>query len=311
MKKKEKILSVILYIVIFVCTGILIPFMLDTIYPNCFSKYYLMCILIVQSLGFAIPVLIGLQKTKILDYDKGEKYSCFQLIRNIKNKLIIKEILLAIFLGICLFYFYEYLCNIFYIVIGVQGMGEVEVGISLIHFLSQIIVFAIICVILEEIFYRGILLEAFYNKGKKIPLLLVLLAFAVAHSGMERILSALFLGIVLILVVIKTGSLKMSMFIHGTYNVMSIFHANVLKIPFSYTCLNDSSNIYNKIGVAIISIGIAIAFGMAGIVLTKKLILRQNCIEKEESEEQNKYFTVILIIAILSVWFIRNFILVS
>ncbi|MEG2097193.1 MAG: oligosaccharide flippase family protein, partial [Pseudoflavonifractor sp.] len=72
--------------------------------------------------------------------------------------------------------------------------------------------------ILEELLFRGVLLQPLRRYGDRIAVVLSALAFALCHTSLPQVLNAFLLGLVLGVLTVRTGSLLTSMALHLLYN---------------------------------------------------------------------------------------------
>jgi len=78
----------------------------------------------------------------------------------------------------------------------------------------------------EELLFRGFLLPAFESKGPRTAVIISALLFAMLHGSIEALPVHIVLGIILSLLVLKTGSLIAPMLYHAAHNaiVMSLVY---------------------------------------------------------------------------------------
>ena len=70
----------------------------------------------------------------------------------------------------------------------------------------------------EEVLFRGFLFPAFETKGRRAAILLSALLFALLHGSVEALPAHILLGIILSLLMLKTGSLYAPMVYHAAHN---------------------------------------------------------------------------------------------
>ena len=107
--------------------------------------------------------------------------------------------------------------NINMVVFDVIGINNTSI-IKIVHFV-------ILAPILEEIFFRGIILKQFLKQYSVVTsIILSTLLFVFAHLKLENLLSLIVLGVFLGIMYYKT-SLVISVYIHSIYNISSLFIA--------------------------------------------------------------------------------------
>lgn len=102
-----------------------------------------------------------------------------------------------------------------------------------------IIVFIYACVIapiLEELLFRGYAINLFKKYGKKIAILISACMFGITHAEFMQILPAIFCGIVLGILYIKTNDIKVCIVCHMINNIFGIinnYYINLIIIILS------------------------------------------------------------------------------
>ena len=88
----------------------------------------------------------------------------------------------------------------------------------------KILTYLYICLIgpvMEELIYRGVLLEGLRKYGNKFGVIATSLMFALMHENIAQAIPAFFVGLVLGTAAVKTGSLLPSIFLHILNNSLS------------------------------------------------------------------------------------------
>lgn len=93
--------------------------------------------------------------------------------------------------------------------------------------LLGLIVVVLVPAVFEEIFFRGILLDAYEGINKKTKYFILIAIFATFHGNVMQIVYVLFLGYILLKVREFTGSLLGSMTLHATNNAISFILSKV------------------------------------------------------------------------------------
>lgn len=87
--------------------------------------------------------------------------------------------------------------------------------------LLGLIVVVLIPAFFEELFFRGVLLDAYEGVNRKLKYFLLTLVFATFHGNVMQIIYVMFLGLILLKVREYTGSLLGSMILHAVNNAIS------------------------------------------------------------------------------------------
>lgn len=87
--------------------------------------------------------------------------------------------------------------------------------------LLGLIVVVMIPAFFEEIFFRGVLLDAYEGVNKKLKYVILILIFATFHGNVMQIIYVVFLGFILLRVREYTGSLLGSIILHAINNAIS------------------------------------------------------------------------------------------
>lgn len=103
--------------------------------------------------------------------------------------------------------------------------------------LLGLIVVVMIPAFFEEIFFRGVLLDAYEGVNKKIKYFILILIFSSFHGNLMQIIYVMFLGLILLKVREYTGSLLGSIILHAANNGISFA---ISKLAAGYMKLIDS-----------------------------------------------------------------------
>lgn len=87
--------------------------------------------------------------------------------------------------------------------------------------LLGLIVVVLIPAFFEEIFFRGVFLDAYEGMNKKLKYFIITAIFASFHGNLMQIIYVMFLGLVLLKIREYTGSLVGSMILHAANNAIS------------------------------------------------------------------------------------------
>ncbi|MBW9149001.1 CPBP family intramembrane metalloprotease [Clostridium sp. CM028] len=94
--------------------------------------------------------------------------------------------------------------------------------------LLGLVVIVLVPAFFEEIFFRGIFLDAYEGINKKIKFFIITAIFATFHGNVMQIIYVMFLGLVLLKVREYTGSLVGSMTLHAVNNAISFILSKVV-----------------------------------------------------------------------------------
>jgi len=97
------------------------------------------------------------------------------------------------------------------------------------NFFSQVILFALIPAIFEEILFRGVILKSLAKMGKTISFLLTSTLFAFYHGSFELFLPIFILSAFLTTVGFFRGGLTLAILFHFIFNLLNLLSLNYLK----------------------------------------------------------------------------------
>lgn len=211
---------------------------------------YLLWYTIQYVLMMGIPVIVGLALT----WKEG--------IRPIYNKKFEPDYAIElIMMGLGIFvvanllstYFMSFLSGI-----GIKPIDtpELQDG-SLSVFLINVLTIAVLPAILEELVFRGFILQSLRIAGDRIAIITSGVLFGLMHGTLYQIPFAIILGIVFGYIALKTESIWMTMVLHFINNFMAVF--------MEYICFNMSDEKTNA--WYMIYFGIASMIGIIGIAL--------------------------------------------
>ncbi|MGK0467415.1 lysostaphin resistance A-like protein [Clostridium sp.] len=103
--------------------------------------------------------------------------------------------------------------------------------------LLGLIVVVLIPAFFEEIFFRGIFLDAYEGMNKKLKYFIITAIFASFHGNLMQIIYVMFLGIILLKIREYTGSLVGSMVLHAANNAISF---TISKVAMAFMKLQET-----------------------------------------------------------------------
>ena len=101
--------------------------------------------------------------------------------------------------------------------------------------ISAILVLAVLPAILEELFFRGIVIAEYERRGGIRAVLMSALLFSLCHFDLRNLAVYLFSGVFLALVLLATDSLIATALLHICYNVFSLFGQSYLNAFYRIT----------------------------------------------------------------------------
>lgn len=141
---------------------------------------------------------------------------------NINSQITSKFKVLSIFSVFGITFIVTLIMSIFFIIIDLVGyelqMTDYDFSGDLIINILATLYVCIIAPILEEIIFRGILLNAFKKYGNMTAILVSSISFAMFHMNPIQIPVAFITGILLAFVTIKTNNIKLALIIHIVNN---------------------------------------------------------------------------------------------
>lgn len=172
------------------------------------------------------------------------------------------EVIKICFMSYSIVYIVNFLTNILMMLIAVIKGSEVTnplvnmLGGS--NWIWSLIFAGILSPIIEEMMFRGVMLNKLRRYGDKVAIITTAILFGLFHANFSQFFYAVALGIVFAYVALKTGTIKYSIILHIVVNIMG----GVI-LP---AVIGDGSNI-----VAVGCVGLALlAIVIVGLVLLIK-----------------------------------------
>lgn len=192
---------------------------------------------------FTLPFIICY---KIGGYKIGEFISFKRADRNLELTLFFGGVIFCLFANIAA----AYVDSIF-TAFGIDySMGETDIPKGIFGFLLYTLSTAIVPAVLEEFALRGIVLGSLRKFGDTFALITTSVCFGIMHGNFEQIPFAFMAGLALGFVTLKTGSLRVAMFIH--------FFNNFVSVVFSYMS-GVSEDYQNLIYVILLAVCLILA----------------------------------------------------
>lgn len=163
--------------------------------------------------------------------------------------------------------------------LGLPDYSDIEVGV----FWQNFMILCVLAPILEEAICRGVIMQLFKRYGTAASLIFSSLAFAMMHQSAQTFFAIFFLGMLLGLIRLTTGSLLASILAHAASNFYSL-------------CVLSGSAVSETI-IEVIGIAAATAFPF---VLIKYMGTVSGCVRQPKVEKNVPVgFSVALLIVIL------------
>ncbi|MCB2290565.1 CPBP family intramembrane metalloprotease [Clostridium sp. CS001] len=146
----------------------------------------------------------------------------FVLVMNLK-KISIRQAILVVFVAIGTYIFAVGVnaISMQLFPIAVKDSQAISKLLNSSSTLLGLIVVVLIPAFFEEVFFRGVLLDAYEGLNKKLKYFILTLIFATFHGNVMQIIYVMFLGLILLKVREYTGSLLGSITLHAVNNAIS------------------------------------------------------------------------------------------
>lgn len=201
-----------------------------------------------EILNISIQVVV-MALIPFLMYKFMRKKSAKEVLKDFNVKPIgVKAVLYAVLIGFIVYFLNLAVASFFNIFIYATGydpsfgMSSASGGsYTLIQFLCDVLVTAILPGICEEFCHRGLLVNGYKQLDLKKTVLLVGFLFGLMHLNIEQFFYATVIGVFLTFLVYVTGSIIPSMIIHFMNNFMGLYltFAGANNLPFG----NFSNNL--------------------------------------------------------------------
>lgn len=178
------------------------------------------------------------------------------------KKLGVWEIIKLCLISYSLMCIFNFLTNFFIILLstikGSEVINPLEELLEGSNFILTIIFAGILSPIIEEMMFRGVMLNKLRRYGDKVAIITTAILFGLFHANFSQFFYAVALGMIFAYVTLKTGTIKYSIILHIVVNMMG----GVI-LP---AVIGDGSNI-----VAVGCVGLALlAIVIVGLVLLIK-----------------------------------------
>lgn len=204
----------------------------------------------------------------------------FKTATTINKKPNLKTIIICFCLGLVFVLLTSPIINCYTFLldyVGVSMPNDITLNSGL-EFLASIIVVALLPAIVEELLYRGVILNGLRRLGKWRAVLISAAAFSLMHGNLYQLPYTFAFGIVLGLIAFETRSILPTMIVH--------FVSNAQVLIFAYFKIGESS-----VTISLGYFGIAIAFTIVAVlvaVFAIYLIRKANKAEIDKKDDINE-----------------------
>ena len=247
-----------------------------------FGEESFVTVLYENYLWFSIPYCLISQITFVcmfFIYNKINKIS-FSACKLKVKKLNVTTTILSALLGIILVIgFYGLIEGCFKELFSLGGMEVTNTPIPLDNFwwyLLNLLIFAVIPAFCEELIFRGVMYNGLKRGiGKVGAIFLSSLLFALLHQNIAQFIFPFIMGIVLSVVVEKTGNLFYAMIIH--------LFSNITTLTIEFLININALNLPTEIGAVYIVVSIILALVVSALfVLFYFFYLKKQKVEEEK-----------------------------
>ena len=173
------------------------------------------------------------------------------------------------------------------------SIGETDIPKGIFGFLLYTLSTAIVPAVLEEFALRGIVLGTLRKFGDTFALITSSLCFGIMHGNFEQIPFAFMEGLILGFVTIKTGSLRVAVFIH--------FLNNFISVAFSYM-RGISETQQNLIYVMLLAVFLVLALFFINRTTRQEILKIEycDCILPEKDKYKTFFLSIGIIVFVLA-----------
>ena len=173
------------------------------------------------------------------------------------------------------------------------SIGETDIPKGIFGFLLYTLSTAIVPAVLEEFALRGIVLGSLRKFGDTFALITSSLCFGIMHGNFEQIPFAFMAGLILGFVTIKTGSLRVAVFIH--------FLNNFISVAFSYM-RGISETQQNLIYVMLLAVFLVLALFFINRTAGQDILKIEygDCILREKEKYKTFFLSIGVIVFVLA-----------
>ncbi len=254
-----------------------------------------LAVTISQIVIYGIPILIyytfnDYLEKKYFDLKEPHKKSKISTV-NLKNILLI--LIISVLTVIMMYFFRNFVFNLVYGISHAAPVGFLEeyndfnaTDLSVQQFIISLISLVIVTSIMEEMFYRGILVKSYDYLPAVLVIGISTISFAFAHHSLMQIVLVVPFGFVSALILLKTNNIIFSIIVHASANIVALGNVRIDKMFFSV----DYPINYNEPMIALTNSFFCFTVLVAVIVMTLLCIniIAASGIEKETLEKENR-----------------------
>ncbi|MEG1448748.1 MAG: type II CAAX endopeptidase family protein [Oscillospiraceae bacterium] len=129
---------------------------------------------------------------------------------------------------------------------------DISFGSNIFRTLLLIVEICIIAPILEELVFRGIIMQSLRRFGDRFALVMSAIIFALIHLNFVQFPNALLMGLVMGYFVLRTNSLHVGIFMHAANNILSVLitiASEYIDIRYSSLTMNIVCGVYLVAGI--------------------------------------------------------------
>ncbi|MDR1248443.1 MAG: CPBP family intramembrane metalloprotease [Treponema sp.] len=211
---KNALLLCLLFSGIQLLLGIITGLIIGLFAIGTVSTFYGIATILTQLVSFGTVMLIGIKKSK-------KKFNEIFKFNKVSLRLWLAIVVVSIGITIIL----SEIDNIFNYFFPMPEFLQDTFTLMMVEqtFTISIILVGIIPAFMEEMFFRGILLNGFNeNYSERKAIIISALLFGMAHLNPWQFLPAFIIGIFSAWICIKTKSILLSMYIHGFNNILAV-----------------------------------------------------------------------------------------
>ena len=132
----------------------------------------------------------------------------------------------------------SYIVNVAFTIIsnilGYDNGAGAEPFTSVLDGVTQLVVLCVFAPIFEELLFRGVMLSHHMKYGAWSACLITALYFGFFHGNLQQLLYTPVLGVIMAMVVLKTGSLISSIIMHAMVNLISVLQVLSISLIDNY-----------------------------------------------------------------------------
>lgn len=209
---KRKLVGIRYMLLCIAGVNALISFILSML-SSFFSTFIPVCVqaLIIGVLAYILPIMVYAKTNRITAERAAEKFYL--------QKCRVSELFLTFVMG-CGFQFVMVLINLPVNIL--IGSPESYVPTSGAEFLAAVVVFAVMPAVFEEFLFRGIVAGSMTEFNSRAALIFSAVMFALMHADIYCFIGYVIMGVLLVSVVRRTGSVYSAMVFHFANNTTAL-----------------------------------------------------------------------------------------